>query len=189
MPTYPRPYRILFTGSRYWGRNPGEEAQVVRLLVYLRDHAPPGTVAVHGGCPTGLDALVDLVWWWSFGLPVEQWPADWDSCGRGCPADGGAHRVTKKPGDLVHPGDLGEYCPVAGPRRNTDMALTVPDRCYAFYGPFSKGSKGCADAAAHRGVPTWRSLPGAVPPWQWRPGAAGTGVFLPGVFVCGPRSH
>lgn len=166
--TYPRPYRILVTGSRYWGREPGEQALAVRFLVWLRDAAPPGTVLMHGACPTGLDALADALWWGCFGLTTEAWPADWDHCGTNCPPDDdGAHRATRKPGDTHHPGDGDDYCPRAGPRRNNAMVMTVPDRCYAFYGPFSKGAKGCADAAARRGVPTWRSGQGAVWPWDW----------------------
>lgn len=160
--TYPAPYRLLFTASRYLGRQPGELDWTVRLFRWLRDQHPDAVV-VHGGCPEGGDHLADLIWWECFGLPTETWPAAWDDCGPGCPAD--PHRKPRKRNDRLHPGTLDTWCPVAGPRRNRAMVESRLDRCFAVYSAFSRGSRGCATLARRAGIPTtpWLMRQGDVP--------------------------
>jgi hypothetical protein len=61
--------RVIVTGSRDW-----DDARTIRLM--LARYNGPGTVLVHGGCPTGADAIADA-FARENGWTVEVHPADW----------------------------------------------------------------------------------------------------------------
>jgi hypothetical protein len=68
-------HRVIITGSRNWE----DRAAIERILdrLWVRDQA---TVIVHGGCPTGADAMAEEIWSAKGGI-TEVHPADW-SAGR-----------------------------------------------------------------------------------------------------------
>ena len=104
--------RIIATGSRNWeGRwaeaRIGAVFQGLEILASLTDQ--PFTV-VHGGCPTGADAIVD----------------------RWC------RRRFYEP--IVYPADWTQYGKAAGPVRNTSMALAGGNVCVAFNRGNSSGT-------------------------------------------------
>jgi hypothetical protein len=80
-------------------------------------------------------------------------PADWDNCAADCPTDPG-HRRTKKPGDTAHPGQLDDYCPSAGPRRNAGMLAKKkrPELLIAAPHGKSYGTRGCMKLARQAGI-------------------------------------
>ena len=109
---------------------------------------------VHGHCPTGADHYADEWVLHAHTTPghgphchdvdeegpaecycpvMERHPADWPTCGRLCPDDGGKHRRTR---------DGATYCPLAGHARNQDMADLGADVCLAFP---TKNSRGTLD--------------------------------------------
>lgn len=107
--------RVLITGSRTWE----DHAAIVAELARLQS----ADVVIHGGCPTGADAIthehaMDL------GLPVEVYRADWKTHGR-----------------------------AAGPIRNREMVATKPDLVIAFVTGESRGTKDCIRAAEAAGLP------------------------------------
>lgn len=61
--------KVLVCGSRDWT----DEAAIERDLRKL----PPGTIIVHGDCPTGADAIADKVAR-RLGFEVRPYPADWE---------------------------------------------------------------------------------------------------------------
>lgn len=93
---------------------------------------------MHGGCPEGADAFAAA--WVEHcktrpdpalaAVEQDPHPADWDHCVPGCPGSAD-HRKVKKPGDVLHPGELDDYCPGAGPRRNTAMVALAASRAVA----------------------------------------------------------
>jgi hypothetical protein len=159
-------YRVLITGSRDFPQPELVRHELTRLWLL---HEGPFVVA-HGACPTGPDD--DAYRWVTDMIEAEMgvvsddpMPADWDHCTDHCRP---GHRVTKKPGDIHHPGLLDDYCPAAGPRRNGEVVARGADRCLAFISPCtnrrchkpqphgSHGATGCADLAEKAGIPTRR---------------------------------
>lgn len=103
-PVYPGPgagMRLIVCGGRDYAAAPTVEFWLSNL------HWRPGkaiTTLVHGACPTGADKLAEE-WALKMGVPVEQYPADWE-----------------------------RYGPAAGPRRNAEMAALGADGVVAFPG-------------------------------------------------------
>jgi hypothetical protein len=134
----PQPLRVIVAGPRTWE---DEEALAKVLDGIVKESFTNEITFVHGACPTGIDQMTadyceeTAGWYDNLGiqLAVEAYPADWDSCAPECPKR--PHRVKKKPGDMVHPGKLDDYCPGAGPRRNRKMAQLGADRLQAFIEP------------------------------------------------------
>lgn len=91
--------RIIFTGSRH---NEDVHHTAVGEILYVLD--PDIVTVVHGHCPTGYDAAVDVEAIIN-GFEIERHPADWDTYGKG-----------------------------AGPIRNKEMARLGADLCIAFNG-------------------------------------------------------
>lgn len=66
--------RILVTGSRAW-----DDYACIRDTLrfeFIINHRNRDAVLVHGGCPTGADAMADKAWR-KQQLPIEIYPADW----------------------------------------------------------------------------------------------------------------
>jgi hypothetical protein len=57
-------------------------------------------------------------------------------------------------GDVDHPGNLPDYCPKAGPRRNRAMVCLGADVCVAFFkkGAANYGTAGCVKLAKAAGI-------------------------------------
>lgn len=111
---------VVVSGSRTgFGRN-----YVCARLTEL-DQERDGIFCRHGACPRGVDSHTqhwgDAVKRSCGRTAVQGTPADWDHCGPECPPR--PHRFTKRPGDVDHPGQLPDYCPGAGPRRNRALLL------------------------------------------------------------------
>lgn len=144
-------YRVLITGSRDWE----DESAVRRAFAnVIALHGPENIVIVHGACPTGADQLADQIAATWTGLTVERHPADWDNCAPDCPAK--PHRIKKRMGDIHHPGQMDDYCPGAGPRRNALMVSLGADECLAFPMPGSRGTANCMRLARQAGIPVRR---------------------------------
>lgn len=112
-------YRVLVTGSRIWTR-----WRVIwdALDAVLAEH--PDMVLVHGDCPKGADRYADA-WARRRAVPVERYPADWNTYGKR-----------------------------AGFLRNQTMVDTKPDVCLAFIVDDSRGATHCANAAREAGIAT-----------------------------------
>lgn len=140
--------RILVTGSRDWA---DDQALAYHLGQAAWDAVGHGRLTIiHGACPRGADAMADR-WARHHGFPVETHPADWDHCADTCPP---AHRVTKRPGDVDHPGEQPDYCPTAGPRRNQHMVDLGADVVVAFLvkGARNAGTRDCMRRATAAGL-------------------------------------
>lgn len=98
--------RILVTGARDWD-------DVGEIYTQLFPYMCVGNVLVHGGCPTGADAIANKIWR-EKGLAVEVYPAEWKMYGR-----------------------------AAGPIRNKLMVDSKPDLVLAFRFVESRGTKNC----------------------------------------------
>lgn len=119
-----KPYRILVTGSRDWCDQQAvwdALAPIARALPADQD-----LVLVHGGCPTGADAMCDE-WARGFGAVIEVHPANWVRHGR-----------------------------AAGPRRNAEMVNLGADVCLAFIRNGSRGASHTAALAEQAGIPVRR---------------------------------
>jgi hypothetical protein len=57
-------------GSREWTNAAAIERELKKL--------PPGTVIVHGACPTGADAIADKLSM-KLGFKIRRYPPDWDA--------------------------------------------------------------------------------------------------------------
>ena len=115
-----QPYRVLITGSRNW-----EDKQAVWDALAPIARALPvdqDLVLVHGGCPTGADAMCDE-WARGFGAVIEVHPANWATHGR-----------------------------AAGPIRNAHMVNLGADICLAFIRDNSRGASHTADLAEQAGI-------------------------------------
>lgn len=118
------PYRLLITGSRNW-----EDKQAVWDALAPIARALPADqdlVLVHGGCPTGADAMCDE-WARGFGAVIEVHPANWAKHGR-----------------------------MAGPIRNAEMVNLGADLVLAFIRDNSRGASHTAALAEAAGIPTQR---------------------------------
>lgn len=111
-------------------------------------------VVRHGACPGPRSADQAVADWitqcgqW-LGVTADPHPADWDHCAPHCPP---GHRKTKLRGDVAHPGELPDYCPSAGPRRNAGMVNRGADLMYAWPHGRSYGTRGCMKLARRAGI-------------------------------------
>ncbi|MGW5852116.1 SLOG family protein [Streptomyces sp. NPDC055254] len=119
------PYRILVTGSRDW---PTPEVITAALdEEYALTPADRDVILVHGGCPTGADAIAHT---WAGKHPaisIDIFLAQWDTQGR-----------------------------AAGPIRNARMVAAGADVCLAFIKNGSRGATHAARLADRAGIPTRR---------------------------------
>lgn len=152
---------ILLAGARHLT----EPGIVTGTLADIAFNIADGPFTVrHGACPGEHSADQTAADWineigYQYGLTEDPMPADWDNCAPNCPTDPG-HRRIKKPGDVAHPGNLPDYCPGAGPRRNAGMVakLPRPDWMIAFPEPGrpNYGTNGCIRLAERAGIPVRR---------------------------------
>lgn len=120
--------KVLVCGSRDWK----DKAAVKREIMKL----PEGTIVIHGGCPTGADAMADEIAR-RRGLPVRVYPADWE-------------------GEKERTGSAA----AAGPKRNAQMIRSEHVQgdpvafCLAFALDLlrSRGTKDCSDRAKKAGI-------------------------------------
>lgn len=152
----PEPYVLAVTGSRHHTNR-----RLIREALTEAIHAAPAGADIevrHGDCPTGADALVahllrqHRAFGNVFNRPAMERaiPADWDHCTPDCPNE--PHRVTKLRGDRHHPGQLDDYCPGAGPRRNA-LLVDGAHLLLAFPLGLSYGTRNCMKQARNAGVP------------------------------------
>lgn len=155
---------IVCTGSR-----DHHDDDLIGTALWETINAAPSSCSTivirHGACPTGADSIIaGFCKMQNNGARLfprkvieDPMPAQWDDCTPGCPRV--RHRKTKKPGDIHHPGLLGDYCPKAGPRRNAAMLLPgevskpPADLVLAFPLPGSWGTKSCIRLAKDAGIP------------------------------------
>lgn len=149
------PLVILLAG----GRELPEPGIVPGTLADIALNIAEGPVIVrHGACPgeksadqAASDWIRDCGEW--LGVTEDPMPADWDNCAPNCPP---GHRRRKKPDDTAHPGNLPDYCPSAGPRRNTAMVAKLPRPAWmvAFPNPTgpSYGTRNCMRTAQEAGL-------------------------------------
>ena len=112
-------YRILITGSRNWN---DEQALAAPLFEYTGCYRQDELVVVHGGCPTGADAIAEKLCQ-NYGIRTEVHLADWDKHGR-----------------------------AAGPIRNQQMVDLGADICLAFPLGESRGTRHCMRVAEKAGI-------------------------------------
>ena len=119
--------RVLITGSRNWeGVWAETEVGVVLMAVEcLSIVLRSPLVIVHGGCPTGADAIADR-WARRRDYEPEVHPADWARWGKG-----------------------------AGPMRNVKMVEAGADMCIGFLRDSSKGTLHCLEMARIAQIPTF----------------------------------
>lgn len=113
--------RVLVTGSRNWG-NPDAVARA--MLKIIPPDARESVTVVHGGCPTGADAIADAIAR-EHGWRLEVHPARWKAEGR-----------------------------AAGPLRNQRMVDAGADICLAFPLGESRGTRDCIRRAVASGINT-----------------------------------
>lgn len=136
--------RVLVTGSRSWR---DRETLADALLGTWHDgtqviSAEAQFLVVHGDCPDGADALAKQ-WAIDNGLNHEAHPADWSApCDATCPPE---HRKVSSRN--------GEYCPLAGHRRNQLMVDMSADLVLAFHRNGSRGTADCIRRATTAGIP------------------------------------
>ena len=109
--------RVLFCGSRDW-----TDSNLIRELLEAMVHDWGRFTVIHGAA-SGADTIAGSIAE-SLGLPVEKYPAQWNSFGKR-----------------------------AGYLRNIEMAATNPDRVVAFQKNESKGTQMMLDIAEKRGIP------------------------------------
>ncbi len=127
--------RLIVTG---WRGATSEHRPLIEAALTVHRHED--ITLVHGD-GQGVDQLAAAIvtdWGWL----VEPHPAAWDRCGSGCP---------RQP-HLRFRG-VEQYCPYAGPRRNTRMCAAGADLVMAFPGPRSRGTYDCLRRAAQYGIP------------------------------------
>lgn len=113
--------KIMITGSRDW-----EDVPVIRQALYnafVELGADNETVLLSGHCSSGADLFAETIWNDEMGLPVELFPADWES--------------------------FGNY---AGPKRNQQMVDEKPDIVLAFPKGKSVGTRGTIRMAEQAGL-------------------------------------
>lgn len=118
-----KPYTIIIAGSRNFNDKEYMNRHFGRFITELaREDLNRDFRVIHGGCPTGADALAEEVaWMWGL-WDVEEYPADWEQHGK-----------------------------AAGPIRNRQMAEDA-DALIAFLYGESRGTKNMIDEAFKRGL-------------------------------------
>lgn len=116
--------RVITTGSRDWEGPWGEHRihAVLRSLEIVAGTIDQNLQIVHGGCPTGADAIVD----------------------RWC------RRRFYEP--IVYEAKWAEYGNAAGPIRNSNMALAGGDVCVAFNRGNSQGTVDMMEKARRQNI-------------------------------------
>lgn len=113
-------FRVLVTGSRGWT----DWNVLCDALNQAEADAGELITIVHGGCPSGADAMADD--WGRIAVrAIERYPAQWSTLGRR-----------------------------AGFVRNAEMVASGPDRCLAFILGGSPGATHCVGLAREAGIPT-----------------------------------
>ncbi len=135
----------------------------------------PNAVLVHGDCPDGDQDFAAI--WRELGGVDEPNPADWHGpcrpqCRRG-------HRRVGRDGR--------EFCPAAGPYRNTEMLASGPLlETHALLAPGSRGAKETALESRRLGIPTFGWMLGhgvtSFPPYELAKFPCEVAVFCD---VCG----
>lgn len=135
---------VLVTGSRTW-----DDRQAVADALLDAWHDATQVISeqvqftvVHGDCPTGADAMAKQ-WAIENGVFHVAVPADWAApCDATCTPE---HRkVSSRHGD---------YCPLAGHRRNQLMVDMGADLVLAFHRSNSRGTADCIRRAKKAGIP------------------------------------
>ena len=137
-------YRILVTGSRDW-KDFARVSFELGLAIGESGHCLEDIVIVHGGCPTGADAMATRIAS-DYRYRTEPHPADWSAPCR--PACQPGHRRQQDDGTTT--------CPAAGPYRNAEMVRLGANVCLAFIRNGSRGASGTAYLAADVGIPVRR---------------------------------
>lgn len=140
-----RHVRVVVTGSRYWTDAPAiEDALLDAWHDAVQLYSPAVRfVVVHGDCPAGADRIAKE-WAIANGVDHEAHPADWEApCAEGCP--GAPHRKTSR--------QHGDYCPLAGFRRNQLMVHLGADLLLGFRLNGSAGTSDCINRAEKAGIP------------------------------------
>ena len=131
--------RLLVTGSREWTDRQKIVAELERARVEIGDD----TILVHGDA-RGVDRLAAHLWHCTWGLPAEDYPADWYApCRAECKPN---HRRARFAGGR-------KMCPAAGMYRNAEMVALGADLCLAFILDKSAGATGCARLARKARIP------------------------------------
>lgn len=144
---------IAVSGAR---QHPNPHVATAALADYVLNIAPGPVIVRHGDCP-GKKSVDQAVAEWIrhcgewLGVTEDPMPADWDHCTDDCPQ---GHRRKKQPGDVAHPGQLDDYCPSAGPRRNAAMVAKSPRAELLIAAPHGKsyGTRGCMKLADAAGI-------------------------------------
>lgn len=146
-------FTVVVTASRFWQDN----AALSNLLVSIQDNLKESKAhkdfrLIHGDCPRGGDRMAGRIAM-VLGWEVIAVPAEWDHCGVMCPPPMG-HRKIKRIDDVDHPGELPDYCPAAGPRRNQKMINMKPDLVVALFATHKRslGTMNCVKLAEREGI-------------------------------------
>lgn len=138
------PARILITGSRSW---PDPLLLAQTLMDTWHDALQDGhdsLTVVHGGAD-GADTLAGD-WATGHDIATEVHTADWPGpCADTCP-----------PGHRKQHRIRGDYCPLAGHRRNQAMVDRGADLCLAFHHNSSSGTADAMRRATAAGIPVRR---------------------------------
>lgn len=118
--------RILVTGSRDWPSPFSVNQKLDEQWTRRLDKTLP-FVVVHGGCPTGADAM------------AEYWARTQAAHGRNVQVE-------------VHRADWDQHGRAAGPIRNKAMVDSGADRCVAFIRNHSRGASNCVGLALAAGM-------------------------------------
>jgi hypothetical protein len=101
---------VLISGSREW---PVRHAHIIAQAVQdaVCGLAVADVVLMHGGCPSGVDAIADEHWR-RLGSEPEVWPADWDAHGKAAGPKRNAAMVARA-GELAAAGTevVAIFCP------------------------------------------------------------------------------
>jgi hypothetical protein len=144
---------IAISGAR---EHPDPFVATAALADYVLNIAPGPVIVRHGDCP-GEKSVDQAVAEWIrqcgewLGVTADPMPADWDHCAPNCLP---GHRRKKQPGDVAHPGQLDDYCPAAGPRRNAGLLAKLPQPELLIAAPHgaSYGTRGCMKLAKAAGI-------------------------------------
>lgn len=119
--------RVIVCGSRDWeGIEPAERIhRVLTACEIMANVLQSPFQLIHGGCPTGADAIADR-WARRRGYEPMVYGAKWD-----------------------------EYGPAAGPIRNSNMALGGADLCIGFLKDNSRGTIDMTEKAKAQKIPTF----------------------------------